>query len=30
MDFLIILFLLATGLLCFGLFFRFTKWFENI
>ena len=30
MDTLIILFLMATGLLCFWLFFRCTKWFENI
>lgn len=30
MDTLIILFLLAIGLLCFWLFFRATKWFENI
>jgi hypothetical protein len=25
-----ILLLLATGLLCFALFFRASKWFENI
>lgn len=30
MDTLIILFLLAVGLLGFWLFFRCTKWFENI
>lgn len=30
MDTLIILFLLAIGLLSFRLFFKATKWFENI
>lgn len=30
MDITTIFFLLAVGLLCFWLFFRCTKWFENI